>query len=78
MNTVVQIIMYTATACIMYGFAGESAQAPDLKSATGTLSKIDWAFALPTSIVAGILPGMMIIKNVHRGFWTWKKRLQFS
>lgn len=74
MNAIVQVIMYTATACIMYGFAGESIQAPALESATGTLSKAAWVCALPTIIVAGVLPGMMIIKNANRGFWAWREQ----
>lgn len=71
-NATVQAVMYAASACIIYWFAGDAVQAPALDSATGLLGKLAWGFAIPTVIVAGVLPGMMIIKNVNRGFWNWR------
>lgn len=73
-NASVQVVMYTISGCIIYWFTGEAVRAPALDSATGTLSKIAWGLALPTIIVAGVLPGMMIIKNAHRGFWAWRRQ----
>lgn len=73
-NAIVQVTMYTAAACIISWFAGDSVQAPALDSAIGLLAKLAWGFALPTVIVAGVLPGMMIIKNANRGFWNWRNQ----
>lgn len=72
-NATVQAVMYAASACIIYWFAGDAVEAPALDSATGILGKLAWGLAIPTVIVAGVLPAMMIIKNANRGFWTWRQ-----
>lgn len=72
-NAIVQVVMYAASACVIYWFAGDAVDAPAIDSATGLLSKLAWGLALPTIIVAGVLPAMMIIKNANRGFWRWMR-----
>lgn len=70
-NAFVQGIMYLLTACIIYWFAGDAVKAPALDTATGDLSKWAWGFAIPTVIVAGVIPALMIIKNFTRGVWSF-------
>lgn len=72
LNAIIQYIMYTISASLLYWFGGSHVKAPALDSATGTLSRVAWGLALPTIVVAGVLPAMMILQNAQRGYWSWR------
>ena len=71
MNQIAMVVMYCTIAGQMYWFGGQSVLSPALNSAPGTWASAAWGLAVPTIIIAGVLPAIMLNKLIYKAFWTW-------
>ncbi|KAK3073597.1 hypothetical protein LTR53_004696 [Teratosphaeriaceae sp. CCFEE 6253] len=65
----VTISFYLVVAVVIYTFAGQSVTAPALGSASPTVRKIAYAFAVPTIIVAGVIAALVAAKQLYAYAW---------
>jgi hypothetical protein len=66
----VTITFYIIVAVVIYHFAGQSVQSPALGSASPLVRKIAYGFALPTIVVAGVIVGIVLAKQLFASAWS--------
>ncbi|KAI7022694.1 hypothetical protein KC366_g12929 [Hortaea werneckii] len=61
--------LYILTATLIYHYAGTSVTSPALSSAPPLGRKLAYGFAIPTIVVAGVIPALVASKQIYRHVW---------
>lgn len=61
--------LYILTATLIYHYAGTSVSSPALGSAPPLGRKLAYGFAIPTIVVAGVIPALVASKQMYRHVW---------
>ncbi|RMY08652.1 hypothetical protein D0868_04673, partial [Hortaea werneckii] len=61
--------LYILTATLIYHYAGSSVASPALGSAPPLGRKIAYGLAIPTIVVAGVIPALVASKQMYRHVW---------
>ncbi|RMY60964.1 hypothetical protein D0864_13009 [Hortaea werneckii] len=64
--------LYILTATLIYHYAGTSVTSPALGSAPPLGRKLAYGFAIPTIVVAGVIPALVASKQMYRHVWRRK------
>lgn len=70
----VAISFYITVAVVIYRYVGSDVPSPALTAASPTVAKVAWGVAMPTIIIAGVVNGAIVVKNMFVRIWRdWKK-----
>ncbi|RMX94331.1 hypothetical protein D0868_12355, partial [Hortaea werneckii] len=61
--------LYILTATLIYHYAGTTVASPALGSVSPLGRKIAYGLAIPTIVVAGVIPALVASKQIYRHFW---------
>lgn len=61
--------LYILTATLIYHYAGTAVASPALGSAPALGRKIAYGLAIPTIVVAGVIPALVASKQIYRHLW---------
>ncbi|KAK9779752.1 putative Amino acid transporter transmembrane domain-containing protein [Seiridium cardinale] len=61
----VQILLYTMTAIVIYRYAGADVASPALSSTGAVVRKVAWGVAIPTIIIAGVIFAHVNAKYIY-------------
>ena len=65
----VTITFYIVVAVVIYYHAGQDVASPAIGSASPLVSKIAFGIAIPTIIVAGVIPAIVAAKSIYGHVW---------
>ena len=70
---IVTTTMYIVVAVVVYKYAGQDVAELALESAPLMYRKIAYGVGQPTIIVAGVIAGLVVSKDLYKQYWHWKK-----
>jgi len=68
----VTITFYIVAAVVIYYYAGQNVASPAIGSAGPLVKKIAFGIAIPTIIVAGVIPAIVAAKTIYNHLWAKK------